>query len=151
MADQQNGLDYLDYIILSILLLISASIGVYYRFSGGRQQTTKVCFHNYYSLRDISVLPLTRIVLGVPAGWQKYVIHPSSILFDGKFHVINHPTWSLIRKLLSRHPVCSDQPGLHYRNTSSSLLLSTSILQPSKCQCVQGDIEHVPSVFQKVY
>ena len=42
MSDGYNGLGIVDYIILSILLLISASIGVYYRFSGGRQKSTKV-------------------------------------------------------------------------------------------------------------
>lgn len=43
MAEDYNGLGFADYAILSILLLISAAIGVYYRFSGGRQKTTKVC------------------------------------------------------------------------------------------------------------
>jgi sodium-coupled monocarboxylate transporter 8/12 len=45
MSNGYNGLGIVDYIILSILLLISASIGVYYRFSGGRQKSTKV--HNF--------------------------------------------------------------------------------------------------------
>lgn len=42
MGDKQHGLDMFDYVILSVLLLVSAGIGVYYRFSGGRQRTTKV-------------------------------------------------------------------------------------------------------------
>nr|CAH0112700.1 unnamed protein product [Daphnia galeata] len=41
MTESYHGLDVVDYIILSTLLLISASIGVYYRFSGGKQRTTK--------------------------------------------------------------------------------------------------------------
>lgn len=31
-----------DYIILVVMLMISASIGLYYRFTGGKQKTTKV-------------------------------------------------------------------------------------------------------------
>ncbi|VEN50358.1 unnamed protein product, partial [Callosobruchus maculatus] len=31
-----------DYVILAIVLLISASIGVYYRFTGGKQKTMQV-------------------------------------------------------------------------------------------------------------
>lgn len=53
MADIQHGLDIYDYIILSILLLISASIGVYYRFSGGRQRTTKVNFNYFCKLHQL--------------------------------------------------------------------------------------------------
>lgn len=44
MTESYHGLDVVDYVILSTLLLISASIGVYYRFSGGKQRTTKVCW-----------------------------------------------------------------------------------------------------------
>ena len=47
MSDGYNGLGIVDYIILSILLLISASIGVYYRFSGGRQKSTKVHYFSF--------------------------------------------------------------------------------------------------------
>jgi len=31
-----------DYVVLAVMLIISASIGVYYRFTGGRQKTTQV-------------------------------------------------------------------------------------------------------------
>ena len=42
MEELYAGLGVTDYILLSVVLLISASIGIYYRFSGGRQKTTKV-------------------------------------------------------------------------------------------------------------
>lgn len=31
-----------DYVVIAIVLLISASIGVYYRFTGGKQKTVQV-------------------------------------------------------------------------------------------------------------
>lgn len=34
-----------DYVVLVIVLLISSSIGVYYRFTGGKQKTMQVCYH----------------------------------------------------------------------------------------------------------
>lgn len=34
-----------DYLVLIVMLLISAGIGLYYRFTGGKQKTTKV-FHS---------------------------------------------------------------------------------------------------------
>ncbi len=42
MAISYHGLGVVDYIILTVLLLLSASIGVFFRFSGGRQKSTKV-------------------------------------------------------------------------------------------------------------
>jgi len=34
--------DTWDYVVLGLMLLISAAIGIYYRFTGGRQKTTQV-------------------------------------------------------------------------------------------------------------
>lgn len=31
-----------DYIVFGIMLIMSASIGIYYRFTGGKQKTTQV-------------------------------------------------------------------------------------------------------------
>ena len=54
MTDIYLGLGVVDYVILSVLLLISASIGVYYRFSGGRQRTTKVSYHFFHNSEETS-------------------------------------------------------------------------------------------------
>jgi hypothetical protein len=43
MAENDTAtFDTWDYVVLGAMLLISAAIGVYYRFSGGRQKTTQV-------------------------------------------------------------------------------------------------------------
>jgi len=34
--------DTWDYVVLGVMLVVSAAIGVYYRFTGGRQKTTQV-------------------------------------------------------------------------------------------------------------
>jgi len=35
-----------DYVVLTVTLLASAAIGVYYRLTGGKQQTTQVKHNN---------------------------------------------------------------------------------------------------------
>lgn len=45
MDDTQPGkFRTTDYIVFAITLLVSASIGVYFRFTGGKQKTTQVMF-----------------------------------------------------------------------------------------------------------
>lgn len=36
-----------DYVVLVVMLLVSAGIGVYYRFTGGKQKTTNVSLKLY--------------------------------------------------------------------------------------------------------
>jgi hypothetical protein len=43
MAENDTAtFDIWDYVVLAVMLIISAAIGVYYRFTGGRQNTTQV-------------------------------------------------------------------------------------------------------------
>jgi hypothetical protein len=43
MAENDTStFDTWDYVVLGVMLVISAAIGVYYRFTGGRQKTTQV-------------------------------------------------------------------------------------------------------------
>lgn len=42
-----NTLKWTDYLVITITLLISVGIGIYYRFSGGRQKTLEVCNITY--------------------------------------------------------------------------------------------------------
>lgn len=42
MATVQPRFGAWDYVVLTIVLLISSAIGVYYRFTGGKQKTMKV-------------------------------------------------------------------------------------------------------------
>ena len=42
-VEEKFSLGAVDYVILGLFIAISAAIGVYYRFSGGKQKSTKVC------------------------------------------------------------------------------------------------------------
>jgi len=43
MAENETvTFDPWDYVVLGVMLVVSAGIGVYYRFTGGRQKTTQV-------------------------------------------------------------------------------------------------------------
>ena len=43
MAENDTAtFDPWDYVVLGVTLVVSAGIGVYYRFTGGRQKTTQV-------------------------------------------------------------------------------------------------------------
>lgn len=43
-----NILGWIDYIVIAVMLCISAGIGIYYRFSGGRQKTMEVILRSFY-------------------------------------------------------------------------------------------------------
>ena len=54
MEEISGSFGKVDYVIFGIVLAISASIGIYYRFTGGRQKTLKASykfvFYNYMLL-----------------------------------------------------------------------------------------------------
>lgn len=75
-------LGIVDYIIFALMLVISASIGVYFRFAGGKQKTTEEFL---LAGKDMGILPvafslmasfLSAItVIGIPAEMYKFGIH----------------------------------------------------------------------------
>lgn len=42
-----------DYVVLAIVLIISTGIGIYYRFTGGKQKTMKVFYSELFLLLTI--------------------------------------------------------------------------------------------------
>ncbi|PRD31107.1 UNVERIFIED_CONTAM: sodium-dependent multivitamin transporter [Trichonephila clavipes] len=82
MEAERALLGLVDYIIFALMLLVSAGIGVFFRFSGGQQKTT-----DEYLLagKDMSILPvafslmasfLSAItVIGVPAEMYRFGIN----------------------------------------------------------------------------
>ncbi|XP_015517323.1 putative sodium-dependent multivitamin transporter isoform X1 [Neodiprion pinetum] len=55
-AEDIATLGWADYVVIGVMLAISASIGIYYRFTGGRQKTTE----EYFSAnRSMSIAPLS--------------------------------------------------------------------------------------------
>ncbi|XP_043284489.1 putative sodium-dependent multivitamin transporter [Venturia canescens] len=59
--ESAGALEWPDYAVLGIVLCVSASIGVYYRFSGGRQKTAE----EYFSADRSMSVPLLAIALMV--------------------------------------------------------------------------------------
>lgn len=82
MGAERALLGAVDYVIFGLMLLVSAGIGVYFRFSGGKQKTT-----DEYLLagQNMSILPvafslmasfLSAItVIGIPAEMYRFGIH----------------------------------------------------------------------------
>ncbi|XP_011686236.1 PREDICTED: putative sodium-dependent multivitamin transporter [Wasmannia auropunctata] len=52
---QINPLGWIDYLVIAVMLCISAGIGIYYRFSGGRQKTMEEYF---IASRSMSTVPV---------------------------------------------------------------------------------------------
>lgn len=82
MEVEKTLLGTIDYIIFAFMLFVSAGIGVYFRFSGGKQKTTE---EYLLAGQNMSILPvafslmasfLSAItVIGVPAEMYKFGIH----------------------------------------------------------------------------
>nr|CAD7424583.1 unnamed protein product [Timema monikensis] len=76
-----------DYVVLSLMLIISASIGVYYRFTGGKQKTTQEYLHGD---KDLSVIP---VAVSLMASFMSAItilgVSTENYTFGTQFIVIN--------------------------------------------------------------
>lgn len=45
---QSATLGWIDYFVIFLMLVVSSSIGIYYRLTGGRQKTTQVRENNFF-------------------------------------------------------------------------------------------------------
>lgn len=82
MADETNVLGAVDYFFFSVMLLISAGIGVYFRFAGGKQQTTEEFL---LAGKNMPILPVAfsvmatsfsaNTILGIPADVYTFGTH----------------------------------------------------------------------------
>lgn len=87
MNENYSGLNVVDYVILSTLLLISASIGIYYRFSGGKQRTTK---EYLLADRNMSFIP---VAFSLMASFMSSItllgVSSENYIYGTQFVVIN--------------------------------------------------------------
>lgn len=44
----QPGFGIWDYVVVGLMLVISSGIGIYYRFTGGKQKTVKVSIFQHF-------------------------------------------------------------------------------------------------------
>ena len=52
--DEKEVLGVTDYVVLAIMLVVSSLIGIYYRFTGGKQKTRQAA--EGLSINDVTVL-----------------------------------------------------------------------------------------------
>nr|CAD7255941.1 unnamed protein product [Timema shepardi] len=85
--DNNGAFGTWDYVVLSLMLIISASIGVYYRFTGGKQKTTQEYLHGD---KDLSVIP---VAVSLMASFMSAItilgVSTENYTFGTQFVVIN--------------------------------------------------------------
>ncbi|XP_044729076.1 putative sodium-dependent multivitamin transporter [Chrysoperla carnea] len=87
MDEVEAKFDVWDYVVLIIMLMISSSIGVYYRFTGGRQKTTQE-----YLLADRS-MSITPVAFSLMASFMSAItllgVSSENYTYGTQFVVIN--------------------------------------------------------------
>nr|CAD7194224.1 unnamed protein product [Timema douglasi] len=85
--DNNGAFGTWDYVVLSLMLIISASIGVYYRFTGGKQKTTQEYLHGD---KDLSVIP---VAVSLMASFMSAItilgVSTENYTFGTQFVIIN--------------------------------------------------------------
>ncbi|XP_018397564.1 PREDICTED: putative sodium-dependent multivitamin transporter [Cyphomyrmex costatus] len=82
-----NTLGWVDYLVIAIMLCISAGIGVYYRFSGGRQKTMEEYF---VASRSMSIIPVAiALVVSFMSAVTLLGVSAENYTYGTQFVVIN--------------------------------------------------------------
>ncbi|XP_018301707.1 putative sodium-dependent multivitamin transporter isoform X1 [Mycetomoellerius zeteki] len=86
MAEMKT-LGWVDYLVIAIMLCISAGIGVYYRFSGGRQKTMEEYF---VASRSMSIIPVAvALVVSFMSAVTLLGVSAENYTYGTQFVVIN--------------------------------------------------------------
>ncbi|KYN11813.1 Putative sodium-dependent multivitamin transporter [Trachymyrmex cornetzi] len=85
--EEINTLGWVDYLVIAIMLCISAGIGVYYRFSGGRQKTMEEYF---VASRSMSIIPVAvALVVSFMSAVTLLGVSAENYTYGTQFVVIN--------------------------------------------------------------
>ncbi|XP_011686228.1 PREDICTED: putative sodium-dependent multivitamin transporter [Wasmannia auropunctata] len=85
--EQINTLGWIDYLVIAVMLCISAGIGIYYRFSGGRQKTTEEYF---VASRSMSIMPVAiALVVSFMSAITLLGVSAENYTYGTQFVVIN--------------------------------------------------------------
>lgn len=83
----ENTLTLLDYIVFAAMLLLSAGIGIYYRFSGGKQKTNRE-----YFLADKN-MPVIPVAFSLMASFMSAItllgVASENYMYGTQFTIIN--------------------------------------------------------------
>ncbi|GAB1867003.1 Putative sodium-dependent multivitamin transporter [Camponotus japonicus] len=86
MADV-NILGWADYLVIAVMLFISVGIGIYYRFSGGRQKTMEEYF---IASRSMSIIPVAvALVVSFMSAITLLGVSAENYTYGTQFVVIN--------------------------------------------------------------
>ncbi|XP_011881261.1 PREDICTED: putative sodium-dependent multivitamin transporter isoform X2 [Vollenhovia emeryi] len=84
---ETNTLGLVDYLVIAVMLCISAGIGVYYRFSGGRQKTMEEYF---VASRSMGVVPVAiALVVSFMSAVTLLGVSAENYTYGTQFVVIN--------------------------------------------------------------
>ncbi|XP_011171988.2 putative sodium-dependent multivitamin transporter [Solenopsis invicta] len=84
---EMNTLGWIDYLVIAVMLCISAGIGIYYRFSGGRQKTTEEYF---IASRSMSIMPVAiALVVSFMSAVTLLGVSAENYTYGTQFVVIN--------------------------------------------------------------
>ncbi|XP_035221456.1 putative sodium-dependent multivitamin transporter isoform X2 [Stegodyphus dumicola] len=87
LSRQELMLSVMDYIVIGAMLLFSSGIGVYFRFSGGKQRTT----HEFLLAgRNMSVLPVAFSVMASGKSAITYLGVPADMYVYGTYFVFTN-------------------------------------------------------------
>lgn len=101
----QMAFGVVDYVVFLTMLLISASIGVYVRFSGGRQKTAEVSVDDANHGFAWTLFSAA----GIPLGRQEHANPPRGFQLNGNFYQLDYDSWSVKRDLSVWNAIRSDK------------------------------------------
>lgn len=160
-------LGWVDYLVIAIMLCISAGIGVYYRFSGGRQKTMEVIIitrffffldkgswtFNLYFLGTIKIKFFFSYIFLLQ--WKVIcftgVLRCKSInehytcrcRLGGLFHVCCYAAWCVRWELYIWDTICCNKPIVSVGHSDCMLWIPTSILQIAGDERLRGESSEI--------
>lgn len=138
-------LGWADYLVIAVMLCVSAGIGIYYRFSGGRQKTMDVIIHYVLLLKEkflktnVNFFSSTPCCTGILRCESINEHHTSCHRSGGLLHVCRYAARCVRGELHIRDTICCNKPIVSDRHSDRMLRIPPSILQAAGDKCLRGE------------